>query len=140
MARRIQYEEILLHSIFGLHPMQPMYWSTFFWLCSQLLTVEQMKELEQRLGKVEMLVNGKERFIEKLSNGEIIIKERPAGSLSTYDIEMAFNSSDDYYAFFERPDGVKITKFDIEREFDKIRKWVFLIVREKAYNTRFTTM
>jgi len=140
MAPRIQYEEILLHSIFALHPLTPKYWSQLLWMCSQLLSVEQLHELEKKLGQVEMLVNGKERYIEKQPNGEIVIRERSAGTYTLYDIEMAFESLPDYLAYFQREDGTKVTKFDIERELDKIRKWIFWIVREKAYNTRFTRM
>lgn len=140
MVQRISYQEIVLHSILSLHPLQPLYWSTLFWQCSQLLEPEELAELEKKIGRVEMMVNGKERFITKDARGDVVVRERPAGELTLYDIEMAFNSSPDYYAFFERPDGAKVTKFDIEREFDKIRKWIFMLVRERASSMRFSRM
>jgi hypothetical protein len=107
---------------------------------SQLLNDEEAAELEQQIAKVEMLVNGVERFVEFDENGDVVIMERSAGKYTLYDIEMAFESNPDYYAYFERPDGVKVTKFDVERELEKVRKWVFSKVRERASNMRFSRM
>jgi hypothetical protein len=53
-----------------------------------------------------------------------------------YDVEMAIESNPDYYAYFER-DGIKITKFDVERELNRIRTWIFMKVRERSVGRRF---
>lgn len=96
--------------------------------------------MESMIGRVEMMVNGVERVIELDAKGNVVLRERSKGMLTLYDIEMAFESNMDYYAFFEREDGVRVTKFDIERELDKIRKWIFLKVKDRAYSMRFSRM
>jgi hypothetical protein len=116
----------------------PGYWSQLFTVATQLLDADELVEMERKITKVEMLVNGVDRKVEITEDGEVNIVETSKGRLTLYDIEMAFESNPDYYAFFEREDGVKVTKFDIERELDKIRKWVFLKVKDRAYNMRFT--
>jgi hypothetical protein len=106
----------------------------------QLLNDDEIVEMEKMIGKVEMMVNGVERSIKMNADGEPVLVIRPKGNLTLYDIEMAMESNPDYYSFFEREDGVKVTKFDIERELDKIRKYVFIKVKERAYSMRFTRM
>lgn len=118
----------------------PHYWSTLFAQAVQLLSPEEIAEMEAMLGRVEMMVNGIERVVELDVEGNPVLRERSKGSLTLYDIEMAFESNPDYYAFFEREDGVQVTKFDIERELDKIRKWIFLKVKDRAYSMRFSRM
>ncbi len=140
MGRPIPYQEIVLHQIMSLHPLQPHYWSALFVQATQLLDDSEISEMERRIAKVEMLVNGVERYMDTDDEGNAVTRIRPKGSLTLYDIEMASESNPDYYSFFERDDGVKVTKFDIERELEKIRKWIFLKVKEKAYSTRFTRM
>jgi hypothetical protein len=120
--------------------LMPHYWSQLFVISTQLLDDEELKEMEKMIGRVELMVNGAERTIRVDENGEPQLVIRPKGVLTLYDIEMAFESNADYYAYFERDDGVRITKFDIERELDKIRKWIFLKVKERAYAMRFTRM
>jgi hypothetical protein len=57
--------------------------------------------------------------------------------MSLYDIEMAIESNADYYAYFEKEDGTVVTKFDVERKLDNIRKWLYETVRVKSQNRRF---
>lgn len=137
---RINYQEIILHSILSLSPLMPHYFSTLLTYATQLLEDQEIREMEMMIGRVEAMVNGIERFMIQNDDGTIQIRERPAGNMTLYDIEMAMESNPDYYSYFERPDGKKVTKFDVERELDKIRKWVFLKVKERAYQTRFTRM
>jgi len=54
-----------------------------------------------------------------------------------YDIEMAIESNPDYYAFFERDDGTKISKFDIERRLNRIKEWIYTKVRVRSEGRRF---
>ena len=138
--RPVSYQEIVLSSILRLSPLMPHYWSTLLSQAVQLLTPEEIAEMEKMIGRVEMMVNGVERVIVLDVEGNPQLKERSEGLLTLYDIEMAFESNQDYYAFFEREDGVRVTKFDIERELDKIRKWLFLKVKERAYSMRFSRM
>jgi hypothetical protein len=140
VVRPIQYQEIVLHQVMSLSPLMPHYWSQLFVVATQLLSAEELHEMEKMIGQVEMIVNGKERYVELADDGTPTIKERSKGVLTLYDIEMAFESNPDYYAYFERDDGIRVTKFDIERELDKIRKWLFLKVKDRAYNMRFTRM
>jgi hypothetical protein len=138
--RPLQYTEIVLHQIMNLSPLMPHYFSLLFSYSVQLLSDEEIVEMEKMIGKVEMLVNGSERSIKINDDGDVILVVKPKGQYTLYDIEMAQESNSDYYAFFEREDGMRITKFDVERELDKIRKWIFLKVKERAYNMRFSRM
>ena len=58
--------------------------------------------------------------------------------MSLYDIEMAIESNPDYYAYFEKSNGTTITKFDIERELNKIKAWIYSKVREQAVGRKFS--
>jgi hypothetical protein len=60
--------------------------------------------------------------------------------LSLYDIEMSMESNLDFFSYFERPDGVQVSKFDVERELNKIKQWIYSIVRQKASTRRFRRM
>jgi phage FluMu protein Com len=55
---------------------------------------------------------------------------------SLYDIEMAMESNRDYTAYFNRY-GDKIYKFDVERKLNKIKEWIFQIVKMQSQNRRF---
>lgn len=138
--RPISYQEIVLHQVMSLSPYMPGYWSQLFTVAIQLLDADEIVEMERKIAHVEMIVNGSEKKVEMMEDGTVKIVEVPKGSLTLYDIEMAFESNPDYYAYFERDDGIRITKFDIERELDKIRKWLFLKVKDRAYGMRFTRM
>jgi hypothetical protein len=85
-------------------------------------TSEQYAELQEMIRSVEEIV---------LSPSQV------KGGLSLYDIEMAFESNADYYAYFEREDGVQITKFDVERELSKIKSWIYGHVRIQAVGRKF---
>ena len=90
--------------------------------------------------EVEKLVLETEVVPQKDDDGKLVWVERIKGELSLYDIEMCTESLPDYYAYFQKDDGTTVSKFDIERKFDKIRKWIMERVREKASNRRFTRM
>jgi hypothetical protein len=51
---------------------------------------------------------------------------------------MAIESNLDYYAYFQREDGVIVTKFDVERELEKIKGWLYEKVRQRAQGKRFS--
>ncbi|MBR9700906.1 hypothetical protein GOV11_03510 [Candidatus Woesearchaeota archaeon] len=140
MPRPLQYQEIVLHQIMSLHILQPHYFSSLFHIATQLLDEDEILEMERRIGLVEMMVNGEDKYIDFDEKGNSVVRARPKGGLTLYDIEMALESNLDYYAYFEREDGVKITKFDVERELDKVKRYIFLRVKEKAYGMRFTRM
>lgn len=61
-----------------------------------------------------------------------LVKERH----SLYDIEMALESNKDFTAYFERY-GTLIYKFDVERRLNKIKEWIFVLVKQKASQRRF---
>jgi hypothetical protein len=99
-----------------------------------------MVKLNEMIHDVEKLVleTRKERI--ELQDGRVIWRTTVKGEASIYDIEMAIESNADYYAYFERDDGSQVSKFDIERKLDKIRKFVYENVRMRAQNKRFTRM
>lgn len=99
------------------------YWSELFSLSFQLFSDEELEALKQQIRDVELM---------------IFTPEQLMYGYSLYDIEMALESNPDYGAYFEREDGTKVTKFDVERRLDRIRQWIFLQVREKAKSKRFT--
>lgn len=55
---------------------------------------------------------------------------------SLYDIEMAIESNRDFGSFFMRY-GRRITKFDVERKLNRIKQFIFNIIRERASQRRF---
>jgi len=57
--------------------------------------------------------------------------------MSLYDIEMSLESNMDFFAYFEKSDGVTITKFDVERRLNNIKSWIYSRVREKAIGRKF---
>jgi hypothetical protein len=121
---RFSYQEMILLRLLELNPLLPHYWSELFMLSFQLFdpTSEQYAELQQMIRDVE----------------ELILSPPQVGAgLSLYDIEMAFESNPDYYAYFERDDGVQVTKFDVERELSKIKSWIYQHVRVQAVGRKF---
>lgn len=103
-----------------------------------LQTDEDREELRRMIFEVEKLVLETEMVpIEDEQSGKLIWIERVKGERSLYDIEMALESNPDFFAYFIREDGTQITKFDIERRLDVIRKWLYSKVREKAQGRRF---
>lgn len=73
----------------------------------------------------------------KQEDGAMVWVERIRGELSLYDIEMAVESNADYYGFFQKEDGTIISKFDVERRLDKVRKFVYECLRRHAEGMRF---
>ena len=90
------------------------------------------------LFEVEKLVLETEMIPREKSDGTVVWVERIKGNLSLYDVEMAIESNADYYAYFEREDGQKITKFDVERSLDRIKKWLYACVRQRSQGRRFS--
>ena len=81
-----------------------------------------------------------ERFPREMVDGTVMWVERIRGELSLYDIEMAIESNPDFYAYFERADGLKVTKFDVERQLSRLKAWLFEKVRERSSGRRFNRL
>jgi hypothetical protein len=128
----------MLYRIDRLSFMQPHYFSELIIAANQLLSPEEREELNKKIFEVEKMVFETEMVPREMEDGSIVWVERIAGDLSLYDVEMAVESNPDYYAFFEREDGTVITKFDIERKLNKIKQWIFDIVRKRSEGKRFS--
>jgi hypothetical protein len=162
MMRKMAYEEICLVRIINMSPLMPHYWSDFVVTAKQLLNAEQEKRLSNMVREVEKMVLEEEFWFNIFlckkcqavwkteddwyevatcknpnckSYDVKLIQERH----SLYDIEMAIESNRDYTAFFNRY-GQKIYKFDVDRKLNKIKEWIFVIVKEKASSIRFNRM
>ena len=137
--QRYSYEEMMLLRAIELNSLLPHYWSELFTLMSQLLDEKETQFLQQQLVEIENYV---------LSEAQI------KAGYSLYDIEMAIESNPDYYAYFENPRGnnqwregsmrkirnAEITKFDVERKLNKVKSWIFAVVRKRAEGRRFNRM
>jgi len=120
--------------------LQPHYWSEILIWAGQLLDPDQIQKLNEMIHDVEKLVLETKRERIELEDGSVVWRETVKGEASLYDIEMAIESNADFYSYFEREDGQIVTKFDIERQLDKIRKFIFSEIRERASNRRFSRM
>ena len=109
-------------------------------LAQQLLSEDQRVKLNELIYDVEKMVLETKRVREETPDGKVVWKTVVKGDASIYDIEMALESNPDYFSYFEKEDGTIITKFDVERKLDKLRKWVFEEVRIRSQNKRFTRM
>jgi hypothetical protein len=134
------YEEMILLDLHSLSSLQPHYWSQLILLAEQLLSPEERITLNEMIFEVEKMVLETEIFPERDEEGNIVWVERIRGELSLYDIEMSMESNADYYGYFQKDDGTLITKFDVERKLDKIRKWIYEQVRIRSMNKRFNRM
>jgi len=103
-----------------------------------LLEQDERDALHQRIFDIEKMVFETEVIPKEQADGGIVWVERIKGRMSLYDIEMAIESNPDYYAYFTKVDGSTVSKFDIERELDKVKKWLYQIVRERSQGRRFT--
>jgi hypothetical protein len=106
-------------------------------LAEQLLDPEEREELHQMIFDVEKRVLETAMEPKELEDGTVLWVEKVRGKLSLYDVEMALESNPDYYAYFELEDGTKVTKFDVERELNKIKSWLYQRVRERSIGKRF---
>lgn len=129
---------MILLRLLELNSFMPHYWSELLLLAEQLFSYEERQELHAKIFEVEKLVLETEVVPKSQPDGKTVWVERIRGKLSLYDVEMALESNPDYYAYFQREDGTVVTKFDIERQLDKIKKWVYGLVREKSQSRRFT--
>lgn len=133
-------EEIMINRLFSLSYFQPHYHSELIMSAMQLLNDEEREELRQKIFDVEKMVFDTEMIREEDAEGNIIWIERIKGDLSFYDIEMCTENSPDFHSFFQKEDGTIVTKFDIEREMNKIKGWIYDKVRERASKRRFKRM
>lgn len=120
-----------------LNELMPHYWSNLIMLAEQLLEDDERQKLYEMIFDVEKIVLETEMVQREQPDGTIVWVERIKGRLSLYDIEMAIESNPDYYAYFERPDGTKVTKFDVERKLNNIKGWLYEKVRERSQGRRF---
>ena len=137
MVRKVAYEEMILLSLHNLNQLMPHHWSELVMLAYQLLDPEEINELQDKIFEVEKMVLETELIKKEDDKGKTVWMERIKGDLSLYDIEMAIESNPDYYAFFERDDGTKISKFDIERRLNRIKEWIYTKVRVRSEGRRF---
>ena len=117
--------------------MVPHYFSHLFLLAEQLLSPEEREELHEKIFEVEKMVLQTEVVPVEKADGSVQWVERVKGNLSMYDVEMALESSVDFYSYFEREDGSQVTRFDVERELNKIKSWLYSKVRERSSGRRF---
>lgn len=135
--QRYSYEEMILVRCLEINSLVPHYWSELMLLAMQLLSEEERDELREMIFDVEKMVLETEVVPKEQEDGSIVWVERIRGDLSLYDIEMAIESNPDYYSYFERSDGQQVTKFDIERKLDRIKKWLYERVRQRSEGKRF---
>lgn len=64
-------------------------------------------------------------------------EEQIDAGYSLYDIEMLLESNPDYYAYFKKDNGSIVTKFDVERQLNKIKAFIYAKVRERATGRKF---
>lgn len=128
---------MVLLRLLEMNSLMPHYWSELLLLAEQLLGPEEREELHRMIFEIEKLVLETEVYPKEQEDGTIVWVETIRGRLSLYDIEMASESNPDFYAYFQREDGRIITKFDVERELDKIKKWLYDKVRVRAQGRRF---
>ena len=140
MVVRMTYEEINLIRLMNLNSLMPHYWSELILLAQQLISEEQRIKLDELIHDVEKMVLETKRVREETPDGRVIWKTVVKGDASIYDIEMALESNADYFAYFEKEDGTIVTKFDVERKLDKLRKWLYTEVRIRSQNKRFSRM
>jgi hypothetical protein len=126
-------------------------------LAFQLLNTEEQKILKKQIEQIEQMVLEEEKlyneykcidcnhfFKSRLDWFEIrgcpkcrsfnvnTMMER----FSLYDIEFAMESNRDFNSFFIRY-STRVTKFDITRRLNKIKSWIFSVIRSKAESRRF---
>lgn len=135
--QKFSYDEMILLRMLEINSLIPHYWSELILLAEQLLNNDERATLHEMIFEVEKLVLDVEVVAKEQPDGSIIWVERIRGRLSLYDIEMAIESNPDYYSYFERDDGEKVSKFDIERELNRIKIWLYEKVREKSQGRRF---
>jgi hypothetical protein len=137
---RISMEEMVLLKLLGHSSLMPHHWSEMLHNAYLLFDRDDRIELQRRIFEIEKMVLETEVVPKEDEDGQLVWVERIRGKLSIYDIEMAIESNPDYYAFFRREDGRTVSKFDVERELDRLKKWVYDKVHAKASQRRFSRM
>jgi hypothetical protein len=125
-----------LLAILNTSEFMPHFWGRIILLAEQLLSPEEREQLHAMIFEVEKMVLETE-IVPVEEEGGIKWVERTKGQASFYDIEMAMESQSDFYCYFEKEDGTHVTRFDVERRLDSIRKWLFDRVRERSMGRRF---
>ncbi len=159
MPSQYDYNEMMILRLIELNSLIPHYWSEFLILSFQLLDTDQQKLLKKRIQEIESMVLEEDSLynVYRCDGPKCLFKFKTKRDwydithcpkcghkqvstvidrLSLYDIEMAMESNNDYNAFFVNK-GVKVTKFDVERKLNKIKQYVFNIIRETATKRRF---
>jgi hypothetical protein len=116
---------MLLLRLLEINSLIPHYWSELMLLAFQLFDPKtpEYEQLQVMIEEVEWMV---------------FTPDEINSGFSLYDIEMAMESNPDFFSFFVMDDnGNMITKFDIERELNKIKSWIYSKVREKAIGRKF---
>lgn len=131
---------MILLRLLELNSLLPHYWSELLLLADQLLSPEERLELYKMIFEIEKLVLETEMVAEEQDDGTVRWVEEVKGRLSLYDIEMATESNSDYFAYFQKEDGTTVSKFDIERRLNEIKRWLYAKVRVRAQGRRFTRM
>ena len=157
MQQKIDFEEAILIRILSLSPLMPHYWSDFFVNSRLLLSSDEEIQLGRYIRDVERFVLEEDywfNFFRCKSCGKSFqteddwymvsgcrsCKSRDIELVSEkqtlYDIEMAIESNRDFTAYFEKY-GTAISKFDVERRLNKIKEWIFTLIKERAKTRRF---
>lgn len=137
---RISMEEMILLKLLGHSHLNPHHWSDMLHNAYLLFDRDERIELQRRIFEIEKMVLETEVILREDENGTAVWVERIRGKLSIYDIEMAIESNPDFYAFFRREDGRTVSKFDVERELDSLKRWIYDRVHAKASQRRFSRM
>lgn len=157
VVTKLEYQELCLLRIIELNSLVPHYWSELFILAKQLLEDEEEKRMFVMVTALEHYVLEEEHWYNVFvckkcdhswqtendwfefetclkcgSYNIVLVKERH----SLYDIEMALESNKDFTAYFTRY-GQQIYKFDVERRLNKIKEWIFVLVKQKSSQRRF---
>ena len=139
-VQRTTMEEMILLRLLTHNYLNPHHWSDMLHNAYLLFDPRERVELQRRVFEIEKMVLETEVVPKEDENGQMYWVERIKGKLSIYDIEMAIESNPDYYAFFRREDGRAVSKFDVERELNELKKWIYDRVHAKASVRRFSRM
>jgi hypothetical protein len=138
MRRPVKPHERAIVRLLDLDRNKPNYFTELILLARQMIDYEEEEELRAMLFEVQRkvletkIVPAEDRF------GNTVWVERLSGPQTFYDIDMAMGQNDDCYAYFEKEDGTKVSRFEIERDMEDIRRWVYGKVRKRAMAMRFS--
>jgi Zn finger protein HypA/HybF involved in hydrogenase expression len=157
MATAYEYQELIILRLLELNSLMPHYWSEFMVLAFQLLEPEEQKMLKKKVEEIEHMVLEDDVLYNKYKCLDCLYKFKSKTDWfdihgcpkcqstnvktmqdrhSLYDIEFAIESNRDFGAFFMKY-GKRITKFDVERKLNLIKRYIFMVIRERAQTRRF---